>query len=126
MLKSARPRVLIVEDDALLAFDLKLRLERVGFRIVGPTALVADALKLIRCAGCDTAVLDINLGRNNTSEPIARELAERGIPFLTVTGYSHAQRPAAFDGAPHLAKPVRTQALVTALHATLDGWGPWL
>ena len=112
-------RILIVEDDALLALDLAQILEEAGFTVVGPVVSTAKALALLVETGCDAALLDVHLGRDETSEPVARELRLRGTPFLTVTGYSHEQRPAAFAGSPVLSKPVRPSELVKELQRCL-------
>jgi DNA-binding NarL/FixJ family response regulator len=68
-------RVLIVEDEALVALDVARQLTEAGLTIVGPAVSVASALKLIEQGGCDAAVLDINLGRE-TSDPVVQELAK--------------------------------------------------
>lgn len=106
-----RMRVLVVEDEPLIALDLVDMLTEGGFQVVGPVSLVAEALHLIRSEGCDAAVLDVNLGRE-TAEPIAICLRERGTPFLVLSGYSRAQHPTGFDGAPSLAKPVSATDLI--------------
>jgi DNA-binding response OmpR family regulator len=98
-------RVLVVEDEPLIALDLADMLTEGGFDVLGPVSLVADALKMISSQGCDAAVLDVNLGRE-TAEPIALFLRQQGTPFLVLSGYSRAQHPPGFDGAPSLAKPV--------------------
>jgi CheY-like chemotaxis protein len=97
--------ILIVEDDALLALDLKDHLEREGFSVMGPAASVSKALALLTHAACDAAILDVHLGRGQTSEPVAQELRSRGTPFVTVTAYSHEHRPEAYSGFPVLSKP---------------------
>jgi DNA-binding response OmpR family regulator len=112
-------RILIVEDDALLALDVVRVLESAGFAVVGPAGSSAKALDLIAKVGCDAAVLDINLGRNVTSEPVAVELIAQGKRFVTVTGYSHDQRPSIYDGHPILTKPLRRGALVAELNRLL-------
>lgn len=114
------PRILLAEDEALLALLLAERLEQAGFSIVGPATSVAAALALIEQEGCDAAVLDVQLGVE-TAAPIAQALRSRNIPFLTLSGYSESQRPAAFDGAPMLVKPVRVPDLVAFLKRCLAG-----
>ena len=89
-------RVLVVEDEPLVAIELRQMLEEGGFSVLGPCAHVTAALGLLRENGCDAAVLDINLG-DETSEAAADELRRLGVPFLSVSGYSQAQRPAAFE-----------------------------
>jgi CheY-like chemotaxis protein len=114
-------RILLVEDDAFLAFDLGQRLEEAGFTVAGPAPSSAAALALLARTGCDTAILDVHLGRGDTSEPVARELVQRGTPFVTVTGYSHEQRPHAFAASPVLPKPIRFADLIAALQRCLEG-----
>ncbi len=112
-------RILIVEDDALLALDLKGHIERAGFSVVGPAASAAKALALLAQAGCDAAILDVHLGRAQTSEPVAQELRSRGTPFVTVTAYSHEHRPEAYSGFPVLSKPVRAPDVIAELRRCL-------
>ncbi len=107
-------RVLVLEDEALLAFELAHALAEAGFVVVGQARAVAKALELVRLAGCDAAVLDINLG-HETSEPVALELTERGTPFITLSGYERGQRPSVFADAPSLSKPLRPELLVAEL-----------
>src|SRR3974377_949640 len=102
----ARPRILVVEDDALVAFETGQILAGAGFEVGGPARSVAKALDLIQHTGCDAAILDINLG-SETSERVARELNARGTPFVTQSGYSEGQRPPLSKGVPAFAKPVR-------------------
>jgi ActR/RegA family two-component response regulator len=75
----ASTRVLVVDDEGIIAFHLAHELRREGFAVVGPAPSVVKALALIKQEGCDFAVLDIHLGQG-TAEPIARELATRGVP----------------------------------------------
>jgi len=107
-------RVLVVEDDALLALDIARQLADAGLEVVGPATSVLKALGLIGKVGCDVAVLDVNLGKE-TAEPVAHELRARGTPFVVLSGYSSEQHPPGFHGAPVLAKPARPDALITML-----------
>jgi PAS domain S-box-containing protein len=109
-----RLRVLVVEDEAIVALEIEQNLRDAGFEVVGPAARVAEALEFLKEFGCDAAVLDINLG-SETSEPIARILSDKGTPFVTVSGYSQDQRPSGFRGGAFLAKPVRAELLVAQL-----------
>ena len=108
---SKRQRVLVVEDDGLIAADLADVLTNAGYEVVGPTGVVADALHLVETVGCDIAVLDINLGRE-TSEAVAHSLRDRGTPFLVVSGYTVHQSPTIFHDAPRLSKPVGDTTLI--------------
>ncbi len=114
---------MIVEDDALLALDLKGHMERAGFSVIGPATSASKALALLAQAGCDAAILDVHLGRGQTSEPVARELQLRGTPFVTVTAYSHEHRPEAYSGFPVLSKPVRALDVISELRRCLGMTG---
>ena len=107
-------RVLIVEDNFLIAMDLSCELEDRGFAPVGPSATVREALGLLDSEGCDVAVLDLNLGEE-TSEEVAVTLKARNIPFVVVSGYAEHQQPDVFQGAPSLTKPVPIDTLVGLL-----------
>jgi len=107
-------RILIVEDNALLAIELAEALKGAGFEIAGPALTVAQAITLIGKTGCDAAVLDINL-RGETSEAVALELRDRGVPFITMTGYARTQQPAIFEGVPTFTKPVAMDAVIAQL-----------
>ena len=102
----ARPSILVVEDEILIALDIGQILADAGFDIVGPARSAAQALDLISRDGCEAAVLDVNLGCE-TSERVALALKERGLPFVALSGYSREQHPAAFSGAPALTKPLK-------------------
>jgi DNA-binding response OmpR family regulator len=113
-----KARILIVEDDPLIGFDLAVELEAHGFAIVGVAPTVAKALSLLRQHGCDIAVLDVNLGRE-TSAAIASTLTMAQIPFIAVTGYSIDQCPQEFASVPRLSKPFQTPLLVAELKRQL-------
>jgi PAS domain S-box-containing protein len=118
-LTSRRPRVLVVEDEALVAIEITHALTRAGFEVVGPARSVPVAIQLLKCSGCDAAVLDINLG-GETSEAIAIELSANKTPFVTLSGYSPEQHHAVFAGAPALRKPLRLQLLITELSKCIE------
>jgi CheY-like chemotaxis protein len=111
-------RVLVVEDEAILAIDIADQLTEAGFEVVGPVPSVSKALKLIAGAGCDVAVLDVNL-RNETAEPVARELRLRCTPFLFLSAVSRDHLPPEFDNEVLLPKPAQSAALVAALQRFL-------
>ena len=108
-------RVLVVEDNALIALDVSRQLTDAGFQVVGPATSVTKALKLIADQGCDIAVLDVNLGDKETSEPIAHALRARGTPFIVLSGYMREQHPPGLQGAPVLSKPAEPGELVATL-----------
>jgi ActR/RegA family two-component response regulator len=109
-------RLLIVEDDYLIAVDLSRSLESRGAEIVGPAGSVEGALRLIEAEGnrLDGAVLDINL-RDERVYPVADALAARGVPFVFLTGYDARVIPDSHAGVPRCEKPVNTAQLTRML-----------
>ena len=107
-------RVLVVEDEALVAMELADILERQGCGVIGPAASVAQALALLD-GRLDAALLDLNLN-GEPGLPVAAALGDRGVPFVVVSGYAEDQVSApALRGAPRLTKPVRHCELVRVL-----------
>jgi len=109
-------KVLVVEDNFLVAEHLRSILAERGCQVVGPVPRRSDGLTLV-CRGeaLDGAVLDVQLG-SETSFDIASELLGQSIPFLFLTGYGdRAMIPAQFRAAPLLAKPIDEGMLVSAM-----------
>jgi two-component SAPR family response regulator len=82
----SNPLILIVEDAYLVGLQLKADLESVGAEVVGPVPTVAKALELLERHSITCAILDVNLGHED-STPIAQKLQDSNIPFLFITGY---------------------------------------
>jgi len=102
---SAR-RVLLVEDEALVALQLQDDLEQCGYRVVGPARSLKHGMLLARQEEIDAALLDISLGRGETSAAIADELLARSVPFAFATGYSEVPMlPDHLQEVPLLNKP---------------------
>ena len=80
-------RVLVLEDEPLIAMVLVDILEEAGCTVVGPAHDAAQAAKLIAESPIDVAVLDVNLGSGHTSASIADSLRGSGTPFIFATGY---------------------------------------
>jgi CheY-like chemotaxis protein len=117
-------RVLVVEDESLLAETLCDLLQDAGCEPVGPAATVAAALRLIELGGIDVALLDIRL-RQETSFPIAHVLRQRGIPWLFLTSYAQHQLPDDLSDALVIEKPFSPSALVeTVLRLAALGQQP--
>ena len=114
----AKPRILIVEDEPMLAYALEEALTEEGFAIAGVASRTEQALAMIATAGCDGAVIDMNLG-GQSAAPIAAELRAREIPFVVVSGYSKAQQLDTFPGECFLQKPYRSGDLISALRIVL-------
>lgn len=104
-------RVLVVEDEYLVALDLQAMLEELGCMVIGPAPTVAKAQRLLDQHRPDLALLDVNLGHER-STALAEELGKRGVPFALTTGYDEAQLPEqALREAPRLGKPVDFESL---------------
>ncbi|AHM02980.1 two-component system regulatory protein [Roseibacterium elongatum DSM 19469] len=114
---SLRRKVLIVEDEILVGMDLAMSIEDAGFVVSGPYKSSAKALAALEADEPDLAVLDLNLGRDETSEKVAERLEQLGRPFVFLTGYSAASHPVTrrFPRAQCLSKPVRMDAVTAFL-----------
>jgi PAS domain S-box-containing protein len=119
----SRGSILVVEDEPLVAMEIADALNQAGFTVIGPVASNADAFAMLAQRSCDGAVLDVNLG-HETSEPLALRLAADAVPFVTLTGYSPDQVPAAFQDAPLLTKPIISDVLVAELADRIGRSGP--
>ena len=115
----AGSRILVVEDEPLVALDLRYELEDAGARVTAVARTVAEALAAIRDQPVDAALLDGNL-RGEPVDEVARQLAAREIPFCFVSGYGREHLPRGYDMAPLIEKPFRPDALHTTLTALLS------
>jgi CheY-like chemotaxis protein len=107
-------RVLVVEDEALVAMLVEDALLDAGASVIGPAATVAEALALLERETPEAAVLDLNLA-GETSTPVADALAARGVPFVVATGYGADGLPPGHAAVPVLAKPYDPDDLTAAL-----------
>jgi CheY-like chemotaxis protein len=82
-------RVLVVEDEAMIAMLLEDMLSDLGCVPVGPAYNVEQAFDLIQSEQLDAAILDVNLAGQRTT-PVAEVLQDKGIPFVFATGYGAA------------------------------------
>lgn len=108
-------RVLVVEDDAIIAIYLERLVESLGGTVIATVGRVDQALALIEHDEPDAAILDVNLGRGRDSYPVARALEDRHVPFLFVTGYGRDGVREEFRDHPVLDKPVREWELAQTL-----------
>jgi CheY-like chemotaxis protein len=111
-------RVLVVEDEPVLALDIAGSLAEAGMVVVGPAGTVEEAARLIEAGRLDAALVDGNLN-GHPSDEIAAALTRRNVPFAFVTGYGRGSLPPAFRGAPLVAKPFNTRDLVEAARQLL-------
>jgi DNA-binding response OmpR family regulator len=101
-------RIMVVEDEALIAMVLVDHIQELGLMAVGPFTRVADALKVE--GEVDAAILDVNLAGESVY-PVADMLKARGVPFLFMTGYGSASIDPRFADVPVLQKPIEAKTL---------------
>lgn len=107
-----RAKLLVVEDEALVAMLIEDILIDAGFEVAGPFGQAQQALAYLeRGEAVDAAVLDVNLGAGERSFGIARELTARGVPYVFVTGYGPSGLAGRFEGVPVLQKPFEPATL---------------
>jgi CheY-like chemotaxis protein len=111
-------RILIVEDEPILAIALQDMLEGLGYEVVGPAFRVAPALALAGAERIDGAILDVNMGGED-SYRVAARLKARGIPYLFATGYGRDGLEPGHEATPVLDKPYRERQVESALHSLL-------
>jgi CheY-like chemotaxis protein len=116
-------RILLVEDEAMVAMIIEDTLSDLGCEVVGPMSSVEQGLAAVASERVDGAFLDVNL-RGRLVYPVAEALAARGVPFAFVTGYGEQGIDARFRGVPVLTKPFMPETverLVAAHMATRRG-----
>lgn len=101
---STKSRILVVEDEMMIALEIDDALEALGCEVVGPVATVERALELSRQGGLDGAILDIAV-RDGRTYAVAEVLSNRGVPFVFASGYGEGTVPPPFRDRPRLAKP---------------------
>ena len=111
-----RLRILIVEDEMLVAMNIEDMLLDLGHEIAGMAARLDAALALASDTQIDLALLDVNLA-GDQSFPVADLLATRGVPFLFATGYGIQGIEERHRGRPVLQKPFRAADLAEAIAA---------
>jgi ActR/RegA family two-component response regulator len=119
MAEFAGKRILIVEDEFVLASDLARFLESRGAMVVGPAATVGVALALVAREVLDAAVLDVNLGADRVY-PVADKLIEQGVPIVFATGYDQLLIDQPYVGMPRCQKPMDKEALARILQESID------
>lgn len=114
-------KILVVEDEWMIAQHLSMLLEDLEYEVIGPVSNVADALLKIESEHIDCALLDANLN-GTSSSPIADAMIAHGSPFIMVTGYGGLDLPTeAMNVAPRLNKPFVEHELKAALAGVFRG-----
>ena len=116
---TAQPRILIVEDEPLIALMLGDMLAELGFTVAASVTQVGDALSQLETLRIDIALLDVNIGAQKI-DPVADLLAARGTPFIFTTGYGNAGVPSKYSERPILQKPFHINDLENILRNQLE------
>jgi DNA-binding NarL/FixJ family response regulator len=112
-------RVLIAEDEAIVAMELQQLMEDHGAEALGPCYTIESALEAVAGGAPSVAILDVRLGRSLIS-PVASALAERGVPFVFYSGQSERDSAvAAWPSAPLVSKPCSSGTLIAAVESVL-------
>jgi DNA-binding response OmpR family regulator len=117
-LAERRLRILIVEDEMLVAMNIEDMLLDLGHEVAGLASRLGPALELARESRFDAAMLDVNLA-GEPSFPVAEVLIGRGIPFLFATGYGRQGLEERYRDCPFLQKPFRMAELGAALEGLI-------
>jgi len=118
MKEESNLRVLIVEDESLVAMMIEDVLIDLGHEIAGVAGRLNEALRLVTELDIDFAVLDLNLNGERT-DPVAAALRSRGVPFVFATGYGVAGVTEDWSGVPVVQKPFQAHELLAAIDTAL-------
>lgn len=113
--------VLILDDEVIVALDLAQTVEDAGFAVSGPFHSAAPALQAIEQARPGAAILDVNLGGQNTSRDVAVRLRDMNVPFIFLTGYDASGSDVldSFPAAERVSKPVDMAGLIGWVQKTV-------
>lgn len=114
----AGKRVLIVEDEPIIAFLLEDMIDDLGMTVAGRASTLEEARELARAPSYDAAIMDINL-HGQMSYPAAELLARQGVPLVFVSGYARDGVPPGLANAPLVAKPYQPHQIAAALASVL-------
>jgi DNA-binding response OmpR family regulator len=106
----ATQRILVAEDESLIAFELEAILGRLGYSVVGPVSRVDEVVRHAVAGECDGALLDVNLRGQQIFE-ILPKLQALGLPLIMASGYQDSLFPTIFRTLPRIAKPVNEREL---------------
>jgi len=111
-------RILVIEDEPIVAIALQDMLETLGYEVVGPAFRLAAARTLAETEPLDAAILDVNMG-DGDSYAVARFLRTRGVPYIFATGYGREGLEAGHEDVAVLQKPYHQEQVAVALDAVL-------
>jgi len=111
-------RILVVEDEMMIAMLMEDLLKSYGYEVVGPASRVENAIHLVSSEAIDAGILDLNIADEEVY-PVADALAARSIPFLFISGYKASVISQTYRDRPLLRKPFSTRLLKPTLQAIL-------
>lgn len=118
--EAVQRKLLLVEDEELVALALVEELTGLGWQVVGPATSLEEAKDIVESGvHLDAAILDVNL-RGRWSHEVADALTRRGVPFVACTGYEMVDPDGRFAEAPLIAKPITADRLSATLVELLD------
>ena len=118
-----RGKILVIEDEPIVALDLQRMLREAGYRVVGPAARMADIQRLIERGSIDCAIVDCDVDRR-TPLPVADLLAFAGVPFVFLATGARAAPPQRHARRPMVSKPFETSELLGAIEQAMKGHAP--
>ena len=113
-------RVMVIEDNAVVALDLQGVLRQAGYRVVGPAPTMADAERLMARGPIDCAVLDTDL-KGGKAFAVADRLDRAGIPFVLITNDPRQELKEKYAGRPVIAKPCHPDEVLAAVERAISG-----
>ena len=116
--QGASLRVLIAEDEFLVALSLEEDLRRHGCEIIGPFSKLGDARQAAEVEELDVALLDVNMN-GEMAYPVADALSARGIAFIFLSGYGAMTFPEQYRAAPRVPKPYDPSILIKEIRKLL-------
>jgi len=113
-------RILIVEDESIVALFIEDLLEELGHTVAGTVSRLEEAMERGRQGGFDLAILDVRLHGEDVF-PLADLLVAQKTPFIFATGYGERGIPERLRGAPTLQKPFRPDELADMITKLTTG-----
>jgi DNA-binding response OmpR family regulator len=111
----AAMRILVLDDEIFVGLEIGDLVESLGHEVVGPVTTIDDARSAVARSAIDLGILDVNLGRGQTSEEVARRLHEAGVPVMFVTAADPGDIGYAQPDDPIIPKPLSRGAIAQAI-----------
>lgn len=113
-------RVLVVENDSLIALYIADMAREAGWQVAGPARTYEEAERVALSSKLDGAILDIRLGDGKVSLPVASILKARGVPFLFATSWWSPDHRPGFEDVPVLQKPFSCNQFLSAVRQHIE------